>query len=960
MMEDTIVAHLKAALLNPLLWVRLGAAESMVGESAIERATLLAHGETVRRGLATGSKTPSDSAIELMALARCLEWSEIDSATLLVAAFGDSMQRILSLMESDHDEFVTYLNDKTSEIPAGLPYQARKLLVDLRRFRLWRERKAKQPPMPEEGASMTRFDTAAAKLLRHRFGWASEEELKATFSDAAQQLRSDIAADRRAAIHAVARIAFTDTRWYVHEQAADILCDLGTDSSYLLLSALRGKSSLTLSDVEFEQFSQAADSGEEADGGRRGKGGSAKAVLKENAPVFLASEILRNFTDADTASMLAELVVFGSAVEAERAKYVLLRMKIDVCVPALLWEVVNAPLLEQRERAYAVLAEVIDGQARGQHQLRRVGDFFSLDPSTSLAWILRLAKSCQALPDWATDPESAGSLSWCRSRPATRLLIANALRLVPLVEGESRSDISYSTPSLWDRLISFSRGAGVASPDRKRPVAVLPRRPVVKLPSRCLLQSRVRLSVGLEIAAKATDPGAFGVPIAQGEDQADLLVVVTSSGFSVEPGHALLRVPRGQASDTITFDLIATRVGSQLVEISFFRGTERVGYCTADTEVIQGTMLNRAVAGMAKIFPGEATSWVGFNASADGFLEYTWLDPESGPEPQFIGRSPQNISLSQVTAWITQQNDLIRGILAEKYSGNDLQGSIMSLGALGHGLYRQLAPLELTPILDALPRGSTVAVESDSHWVPWELLATHAAGPLLGEHFQLIRIPRKPALAGDGPNDTVPLDSTVDTGITVQNVLAVTGDSILLHGQKVDDLTGEIFGSAAPMVRDLLEGTLPELESAVVDADLIHFTCHGRASPYHLSIGEGAAKRFYVPQVQTLNLKPGVVVFVNACSSAQSSLMLADMENMGFEFYLRGARPFLGALGPIPKADAQCMAQLFYKAFIEESLPAGDALAKAKREAAKILRRPTWMFYCLVGPASARRLPPML
>lgn len=99
-------------------------------------------------------------------------------------------------------------------------------------------------------------------------------------------------------------------------------------------------------------------------------------------------------------------------------------------------------------------------------------------------------------------------------------------------------------------------------------------------------------------------------------------------------------------------------------------------------------------------------------------------------------------------------------------------------------------------------------------------------------------------------------------------------------------------------------------------------------------------------------------MFANACGSAQSSVMLAEMENFGFEFYSRGARPFVGTIGPIPKDDARQFAQLFYASFIGRGMSAGDALFKTKREAARVMKRPSWMFYCLYGPASSRRVVP--
>ena len=977
MIERTTCAHLQAALLHSYLWVRLGAARALAGESEAERTILLEHWQRVRHAQLVGSEDSTDRVVELIALASCLEWSEVDSAPLLLEALGGSLQRVLDLMDGDWDPFVTYLNDKTSELPAGLPYRARRLFIDLRRSRLWRKHKAQKSSEREE-PPMTPYENAVWELKHDSMHTASDGELDTTFSGAKRGLLSGSLSDRTAAIHELVRVAFTDSRWYIRRCAGGALSYLGTESSHLLISVLREGVALTLSDADAERLSQET----HFRGGLTvsGMGELARGRLKKELLVYLASDLLSEFTDADTAAALAELVAFGDGIEADRARYVLLRMRVDVCVPALFWECVNAPLPELRERAYSVLSQVLDGSGRGEHHQRAVGAYHQrLDPTTPLEWILELAKSCQALPDWATDAITAGSLSWSRNRPATRLLLPSALRLTPQIEGESRVDIWYSTPPFWDRFTGYFERVRDVRRSSENASTLLPRRPMVGFPSRCLLASPVTLSVRLavEMAGEAKRRVEFSVPIEESADHTDLLVVVESTGFTIEPAYAVLRVPRGEDSIAVRFNLVSTRLGSQLVELSFFRGTERIGYCTVSTEVVDSRATNQTALGLG-VDSVQAAFWAGFNdedlhrrgltravvfvdSNADGALEFKFLDPLCGPQPVPIGHSPKQISLSQVSDWVAQQSALVRSFLTDECSSSDdLQGAVMGLRAIGCSLYEQLVPAAFTPILDRLPDGATVAIESNAHWVPWELLATRAAGPLLGERFQLIRIPRRPVLCADEPIDGVPLESTVDPGLAIQEALAVTGDNILSDTETQADLKEEIFGVAAPIVRHLVEGTLPALHTAVVDADLIHFTCHGRSPPYHLSLGPGNARRFFIPQVRTLSLKPGAMVFINACNSAQSTLTLAEMENFGFEFYLRGARPFLGTLGPVPKSDAQCMARLFYASFIGEGLAAGDALAKAKREAAKILKRPTWMFYCLVGPASVRRLSPVL
>ncbi len=973
-MSGATFTHLRVALLDQCLWVRLGAARALVSVSPEgSSAVLLEHWTRIRRAAAQSNPFEEDQAIELFSLAACLEWSRIDSKPLLIDVFGGSLDAVLRLMEGDRDLFVEFLNSPVAELPPYLTFRARRLCVELRSARQWRLWQLREPPEREE--PMTPHAIAASNLKRDWMGVATKTVLSETFGSITKNLLSMGAADRASGVQQLIRIALTDGRWHIRNCAMHALPVLRSDGSFSLLAALCGRSPVTLTDAEIARLAQEASKHNTFR--LRGASPNDRERMQEALLAYLSSEALERFTDAPTASALTTLAISDDPVAAERAVYVLLRMQVDVCAPLLFFASVNAPLHEAREAAFSVLASVLNGRSRGEHALRKIG-LQKLDTSTSLDWILELRQRCQALPDWASDPSTGGSLCWSSDREATKLLLGAALILTPQIEGENRTDITYYSPPLWDRFTGYLEQLRAVARREKTPASIVSRQPVVDFPSRCLHGTPAQLSLHLapHISGGMNATDNLSVRFEQGKDHASLLVVVESTGFSVMPGHQVLHVPQTGTSETIRFTLVPTRPGDHAVELGFFRGAERIGYYTVNSRVVEDTAWNRTVQSVsverAKIKAwdgihgddlrrrGSTRAVVFVDSAADGTMEFRLLDPAIGPEPLTIGKSPVPILPSQVSEWVACQNELVRSFLIEECPTDlDLQGAIMGLRAVGFGLFQQLVPASLTPRLEALPDGATVAIESNAHWVPWELLATRAAGPLLGERFQLIRIPRKPVLANDSLFDVVPLESTIDTGTPIQRVLAVIGDEVLTGSQTHSTLTAHVFGAAAPIVRGLLEGTLKDLHSEVKDADIVHFTCHGRSPPYHLSLGPGLGRRFFVKQVQTLDLKPGAVVFANACSSAQSSLMLAELENIGFEFYLRGARPFLGTLGPVPRDDALCIARLFYAAFIGEGLSAGEALAKTRREAAKVLKRPTWMFYCLIGPASARRVAPI-
>lgn len=168
-----------------------------------------------------------------------------------------------------------------------------------------------------------------------------------------------------------------------------------------------------------------------------------------------------------------------------------------------------------------------------------------------------------------------------------------------------------------------------------------------------------------------------------------------------------------------------------------------------------------------------------------------------------------------------------------------------SRGPLGNGLYEQLVPPALTASLEQFADGATIAIESNAHWIPWEILGTRASGPLLSERFQLIRIPRKPALALDAADDPVSLESMSALESGISRVVSVTGDDILSASDSSAEFNRRTFGLAAGLVQDLVEGSVIDLQQAVVGADIVHFTCHGRAPPYHLSIGPRGGAAFF-------------------------------------------------------------------------------------------------------------------
>jgi len=78
-------------------------------------------------------------------------------------------------------------------------------------------------------------------------------------------------------------------------------------------------------------------------------------------------------------------------------------------------------------------------------------------------------------------------------------------------------------------------------------------------------------------------------------------------------------------------------------------------------------------------------------------------------------------------------------------------------------------------------------------------------------------------------------------------------------------------------------------EKSASEADILHWACHGGGWPDALSYGEDAPRRLIPGQARTLRLRHRTVVFANACGSAVPTLVLAQVQTFGREFYIAGA-----------------------------------------------------------------------
>ncbi len=802
---------------------------------------------------------------------------------------------------------------------------------------------------------------SAIQGLQYQVSYAAmagrdKRELWRLFWPIRRALRSSHEAERAKGIEALHRIALSDPDEWRRYVSTRTLSKLGRVGAEPFFAALRGSSPVHPTAEQLARMSESPWTRYKPDAGELTRPETQEAMAR-----FLAGEALGAFRDPVTLHHLVALATEPSPV-AKRAAMVLADIEIDFSLPPLFWAAINDVEVDDRQRAKELLIGIVNKEPQYDIHFHKLTSVISR-VNADLRWLVELVASSRSCPAWAAS-DSVDVDSWIRDPDATRRVIGTALRLVQITDGEY--DIVYADATRWDVFKGLERRFrewGVS-----RQPETITRYPAFAFPARCRPGIPVVLKIRLDVAATRESAAPMSFP-AQPERDTRLLAVVRAAGWSVEPPFASLPVPLNAPSPEIQFTLTPHDPGAQIVEVSFFRDAERVGYYCLTTNVVSWALTK----GRADVHTidtpqnrdlqrrGITRAVVGVNWGKDGTLDYTFLDPANpSAVPQPVGSSPQAVPRGDVARWTGKQGEIIKSFVEHDLATEaDLAGAISSLVAVGCTLFDQLGTDPLRAAIRSLPDNAIVAIESNESWIPWELLADSPDGPLWGERLQIVRAPRLLASEDAAELDDAPAIDDAPGAAPVQRILSVVGDGIRQGAGAGLYQGAAMFGAPAAIVSEVVEGTAADVKAGAADADLVHFTCHGYSEPYYyLSLGPGAGRRLLTAQVKQLQLKPGAVVFANACSSDRAQLWLTELESLGWNFYLQGARPFIGTLGPVPVKHAVELAKEFYFWFLSRGLPAGQAMRTARAEIRRRSNNPFFLFYSLYGPASiSRRLP---
>jgi hypothetical protein len=949
---------LAAALNDPLVYVRIGAAMAAPALSPETAIPML-----VERARKIDPRQNPDEAI---ALALSLEWMGEDALPLVAAVLKDSTRALGAALAGDHAGWGRHLDSKVKSgvVPTGParlldPFHEVWLARSLRHpsepfyHKAWRARsssyfnpfyyEASRPlsspysfdpfykvwrtrlppyssaiPSNEGRVRTTQFLLKYWQLI-HSLGSTSVLKAKAArVSELIASARQN--EDLASAANYLVESTISDADSRLRRIAAEALRTLAIDGALPLLRILSHEEGPRPGADVY------ADIAEEA--------GSAQPL--ETSPdelaAFLAGEALESFSDNDTALALANLAVTSARHIAAHAGRVLGHMSADVALPALSWAALYRPDRGERVAATNLLVTLVDRDPGSGLRPPRVG-LREVSPRT-LRWIKGLTERSAVDLPWAEDPAIAQSI------------IGNAIALMPDLAGE------ISVQSRWvptlDRLRTSQ--TGIAKLTTVPPIEVsLPRHPQASFPRRCLLGERTALVVRLLPEASDGTAAPFDVPFVEGVETVDLMVFARSSAFDIEPDFCVLRTPRKGPSDYAVFQATPRRTGKQTIDVKFYLSTEPVGHLAVVTTVqddddgqAKTIPIEPLAEGALDRHPG-ASAVLFVKAGDNGHLDWSILRPGNTPKP--LGQSPVAFQNSDIQSWTTSLSDLTKHFLKTDHPPEDLAGVLAQLKGLGSQLLKQLCPPQAIAELEVIPNESVVAIESNADWVPWELLAFGGKDGFWGDRFVLARAPllSAPPNRVAAPSVTGPIDRAT----------LVVGDEI---ASQPDHIAKRTFGTMAMRAdKPLVQTTWETLSRRASEADILHFLCHGRGQPYHLSYGAGVGQKLYPGQAQDLGLRYGTVVFANACNSGVAQLMLAQFQSFGSEFYVAGARPFIGTLGPVPEEEAIGFAQLFYEGFAVQGLSAGQAMRRARQETRRRCHVPIWLFYSLYGNASVTR-----
>lgn len=455
-----------------------------------------------------------------------------------------------------------------------------------------------------------------------------------------------------------------------------------------------------------------------------------------------------------------------------------------------------------------------------------------------------------------------------------------------------------------------------------------------QVPVNAHLSAVVKISLAPEWESEPLSP--FEVP-PQG---ITLTLVATAIGLVPETDtEYAVHVPRVGDSDPVRFGYQAPFDGKHTLCIYAFLGGRHLGHVSVQvmvggTETIEHSVV-RMNLGDLRSDPGEVTLVVA--RRHDGRNDFSFRG--AGTPVLASAARAANEPTAVVERIVAELNALARE--TSDYLGVDNQ--MAHLKELGVELWADAVPDEIrAQFWKTREDISSFTVLSDLDSVPWELLYPLDYGQqdkgFLVEQFPVLR-----AAPEQRPARPVRLTSAV---------YVVSNDA----SDKALEELGRVRATLGSDVVDRGEVTAwADLrEFLKVPASLLHFVGHNEFTGEdgsRIELEGGSFRPSELASVVQQRSLEGVapVIFLNACRTAGEVPGLTRMVGWASQFMAAGASVFIGSLWEVRDDSAADFAVAFYESFVNQRLPLGAAVSKARQALKTDNADPTWLAYTVFG-----------
>ncbi len=249
---------------------------------------------------------------------------------------------------------------------------------------------------------------------------------------------------------------------------------------------------------------------------------------------------------------------------------------------------------------------------------------------------------------------------------------------------------------------------------------------------------------------------------------------------------------------------------------------------------------------------------------------------------------------------------------------------IDSLRTVGQDLFDRLIPGNLKKEILRWNQKTKLCISSNNDWIPWEIL--HDGSDYLGNRFFIYRLPRVNGNEDEREKEkltTVPTSWNKSQESSLKKLIHVIGGNLDGFEDGANRFFTDLNEGGKIVLHTIEKKGFSVLKENAIEADIIHFTCHGRKDRnFFLQITECSDD----PALMNLSLlsfarsdfviREGCLIFANACSSAAAISCFEEFSSFGSKFINMGAGYFIGTLGGVPIHYAIEFSNCFYNNLI--------------------------------------------